>query len=182
MHGVAMPPEPDRDIGAALAAAPPEKLGRVVGLLDSLQARGAADALLADIRPRLKDLRPDRPMRFTRLLAVPLEPALVAPDAWTRAPIEIPRNALAPIGEAVRGALGLVAEEIEAAALGHSMGNTALAARLGARLWPLAAAARLPAVPPGWEAAGLPQASAGPVLALCRALWRGPRPQPAAGG
>ncbi|PWS38939.1 hypothetical protein DFH01_06745 [Falsiroseomonas bella] len=177
-----MQPEPDRDIGAALAAAPPEKLGRIVGLLDSLQARGAADALLAAARPRLKDLRPDRPMRFTRLLAVPLEPALVAPEAWTRAPIEIPRSALTPIGDAVRGALGLAADEIEAAALGRTMADAALVARLGARLWPLAAGAVLPAIPPGWEAAGLPAASAAPVLALCRALWRGPSRQPAPGG
>jgi hypothetical protein len=177
-----MQPEPDPDIRAALAAAPPEKLGRVVGLLDSLQARGAADALLAAARPRLRDLRPCRPMRFTRLLAVPLEPALVAPEAWTRAPIEIPRSALTPIGEAVRAALGLAAEEIEAAALGHSMADAARVARLGARLWPLAAAARLPAVPPGWEEAGLPSASAASVLALCRVLWRGPVPQPASGG
>jgi hypothetical protein len=177
-----MPSEPDRDMGAALAAAPPDKLGRIVGMLDSLQARGAADALLQAARPRLKDLRLDRPMRFTRLLAVPLEPALVPPEAWTRAPIEIPRSALSPIGEAVRAALGLAAEEMEAAALGRTMADAATVARLGARLWPLAASARLPAVPPGWEEAGLPAASAAPVLALCRALWRGPERQPAPRG
>ncbi|WP_137179631.1 hypothetical protein [Roseomonas sp. AR75] len=172
-----MPQEPDHAMRLALAAAPPDKLGRIVGMLDSLQERGVADALLQAARPRLKDLRLNRPMRFTRLLAVPLEPALVPPEAWTRTPIEIPRNALSPIGEAVRVAIGPVAEEIEAASLGRTMADQAMVARLGARLWPLAAAAGLPAVPPGWEEAGLPAASAAPVLALCRALWRGPARQ-----
>jgi hypothetical protein len=169
-----MLPDADRDMRALLAAAPAEKLGRIVGMLDSLQARGAADALLQAARPRLRDLGLNRPMRFTRLLAVPLEPALVAPEEWTRSPIQIPRSALSPIGEAVRAAIGVLAEEIEAASLGRTMGDAATVARLGARLWPRAADAPLPEVPPGWAEAGLPAASAGPVLALCRALWRGP--------
>jgi hypothetical protein len=155
----------------ALASAPDAKLGRIVGMLDSLRDRGAADALLAAARPRLSYLRPARPLRFTRLLAIPFEPVLVATEAWDGGATTMPRGALAPIGAALHAALGPVAEEIETAALGHTMAETALVARLGARLWPLAAQARPVLPPPGWAAAGLPEAMAGPLLDLARRLW-----------
>lgn len=160
------------ELRAALAAAPDGKLGRIVGMLDGLLDRSEADALLAPLRPRIAALRPPRPLRFARLLALPLEGALVAPEAWTGAPAEIPRSALTPLAEAARRALSEVAEEIEVAALGRSVADEALVGRLGRRLWPLAGAAALPPLPPGWEAAGLPPAAARPVLALSGALWR----------
>ncbi len=159
---------------SALASAPDAKLGRIVGMLDSLGDRGAADALLAAARPRLRDLRPARPLRFTRLLALPFEPVLVSTEAWDGGAATMPRAALAPIGAALHAALGPVAEEIETAALGHTMAETALVARLGARLWPLAARARPALPPPGWGAAGLPEPMAGPLLDLARRLWAPP--------
>jgi hypothetical protein len=159
-----------RQVRAALAAAPDAALGRVVGMLDGMDDRDAADQLLADVRPRLRRLRPARPMRLLRLLALPLEGALVAPSAWKRAPFEIPRSALPPLGAAIRAALPAEVEEVEAAALGHSMAEEELVGRLGARIW--AAAALLPDPPPGWSASALPREAAGPVLGLCRTLWR----------
>jgi hypothetical protein len=158
-------------LGDALAAAPDCKLGRIVGMLDGMLERGEADRLLAPLRPRLAQLGPARPLRFPRLLAMPLEGALVSPDAWRGVPSAIPRSALAPLAEAMRTALGEAAEEIEIAGLGHSVAETALVGRLGRRLWPLAGAVALP-VPAGWEAAGLPRAAAAPILKLCAALWR----------
>jgi hypothetical protein len=164
-------PLPEADMRAALATAPDAKLGRIVGMLDSLNDRRAVDALLEAARPRLRSIRPARPLRFTRLLCLPVEPVLVSPADWHARGDRIPRNALAPIGEAVRAVLGDIAEDIEAEALGHAMANEALVAKLGARLWPRAAAAALPRLPPGWIEAGLPPASAEPALALCRRLW-----------
>lgn len=156
---------------SALAGAEDGKLGRIVGMLDGLLDRGAADRLLEPIRPRLGALRPARPLRFPRLLAMPLEGALVASDAWRGAPDEIPRSALTPLAEAMAASLGEAAEEIEVAALGHTADDAALVGRLGGRLWPLAAGVALP-VPAGWQAAGLPRASAAPILALSAMLWR----------
>lgn len=160
-----------RELRAAVAAAPDAKLGRIVGMLDSLLDRSATDELLAAARPRLRRLRPARPLRFLRLLSMPLEGALVAPLAWTRAPGEIPRSALTPLAEAVRAALEEEAERIELAGCGHSTAEAGLVGALGRGLWPRAGALDL-GVPPGWEAAGLPREAAAPILALARALWR----------
>jgi hypothetical protein len=157
----------------ALAGAPDATLGRIVGLLDSLNDRRSADALIAAARPRLKDLRPARPLRFTRLLALPFEPVLVATETWDGGLTSIPRAALSPIGQAMHAALGELAEAIETAALGQTMANAALVARLGARLWPAAAQARLALPLPGWAEAGLPEAAAAPLLGLAKRLWRG---------
>jgi len=161
----------EEELRAALAAAPDRALGRVVCLLDSLEARGAVDAVLAAARPRLRDLQPPRPLRFTRLLALPLEPALVANEAFTSAPGQIPRAALTPLSDAVRVAIGEAAEAIDVAALGHSMADVALVQRLGARLWPLAAKAPLSRLPALWPASSLPASAATPILDACRALW-----------
>lgn len=161
-----------RHLRAALTEAPDAAVGRVVAMLDAMNDRGEADAVLEAVRPRLRHLRPARPLRLARLLLMPLEGALVAPAAWKGAPHEVPRSAIGPLLRAVGAALGPLAEEIEAAALGHDSNETALIARLGGRLWPAAGAAALANPPPGWPEAGLPAASAGPVLALCAALWR----------
>lgn len=166
------PIPPELALQQALASAPDAKLGRIVGLLDSLADRRTADALLAAARPRLGMLRPARPLRFTRLLALPLEPVLVATEAWDGATATIPRAALTPLGAAMRSALGDLAEAIETAALGHSMAEAALVARLGARLWPRAAETPLPLPPPGWTEAGLPRETAPGLLVLARRLWR----------
>lgn len=163
---------PEIDLPQALAGAPDATLGRIVGMLDSLNDRGAADAVLAAARPRLRDLRPRRPLRFTRLLALPFEPVLVATEAWNGDGTAIPRAALGPIAQAVRAALGTLADEIDVAALGQTMAQAALVARLGARLWPHAAEAPLPVPPPGWIAAGLPREVAPAVLILARRCWR----------
>jgi hypothetical protein len=123
-----------RQVRAALATAPDAALDKIVHLLDGMNDRGGADGLLAEVRPRLRRLQPSRPLRFARLLAMPLEGALVAPGEWSRGPAEIPRHALMPLAEAVRGALGTEAEEIEVGGLGRSTGDAALVGRLGARL------------------------------------------------
>ncbi|WP_237214020.1 hypothetical protein [Falsiroseomonas oryziterrae] len=157
---------------AALAEASDSELRRVVGVVDGLSSRAGVDHLLAGIRPRIAELRPPRPLRFGRLLVLPLEVALVTPETWLRSRQGIPRSTLAPIIQTLRAALGTDAEEIEHAALGFSTGDVEVVATLGARLWPAAAGALIPPVPEGWERTRLPPQAAAQILAVCRALWR----------
>lgn len=159
------------EIRVALSDASDEQLCRVVGVLDSLVTRGEADRLLAGLRDRIRALHPDRPMRFGRLLVLPLEAALVQTADWLRDPAGIPRAALNPVIETVRRAMGQEAEVIEMAMLGRRLQDAEAVRSLGRRLWARSAALSLPVPPDGWEEAGLPGAVAPPVVALCRALW-----------
>jgi hypothetical protein len=161
-----------RRLRVALAEAPDMAVGRVVAMLDALEDRGAVDALLDSVRPRLQRLRPPRPLGVARLLFLPLEGALVAAADWRGAPAELPRSAAQPIWRAVRAGIGPLVAEIEATATGHTMENHALVAALGARLWPAAGDLPLTRTPPGWQEAGLSQDAAAPLLALCGAVWR----------
>jgi len=160
------------EVEAALTQASDGQLRRVVGVLDSMIARGGADELLASVRPRISALQLSRPLRFGRLLALPLEGALVNMADYERHGAGIPRPALPPLIEAVRTALGPEAEVIELGACGHTMREPALVAELGRRLWALSAAATLPTPLPGWDKTSLPAEAEAPILALCRDLWR----------
>jgi hypothetical protein len=51
-----------------LADADDDELTRVVAMIDKLAERGAADAVLSPLRPRLARVRPARPTHLTRLL------------------------------------------------------------------------------------------------------------------
>ncbi len=161
-----------RQLRAALACAPDEALARVVARLDALPQRGEADALLDPVRPRLRRLRPPRPLRLARLLFLPLDPVLVPPCGWRPGVVEVPRNAVVPIADAVEAALGPAATEIGRAGEAGSTTDLALAGELGARLWPAAGALPLPTPPPGWRLAGLSPEAAPAILALCCAVWR----------
>jgi hypothetical protein len=158
-----------RELRGALATAPDRALVRIVGVLDGVEDRGAADELLDGIRRRL---RPFRPLRFTRLLAMPLEGALVAPARYRGDPAEIPRSALTPLAAAVAAVLGDGLREIEAALEGRTTADHGLIGELGSRLWPAAGKARVTFPDAAWRGAGLPLAAQAPVLSLAGALWR----------
>jgi hypothetical protein len=160
------------EVEAALTTASDGQLRRVVGVLDSMIARGTADQLLASVRPRISALQLSRPLRFGRLLSLPLEGALVNAEDWDRDQAGIPRATLPPIIGAVRYALGSEAELIEMKACGHTTREPELVAELGRRLWRRAAAATLPEVPTGWTKTGVETEAAPAILALCRDLWR----------
>ena len=72
------------DVARTLNAARDEQLARVVAVVDALPARGAADTLIAPLRPRLATLRPTRPLNLTRLLFTPLDPLIVPSAEWRR--------------------------------------------------------------------------------------------------
>ena len=83
-----------RRLGGELVSAQDDKITRVVAMLDKLPHRGAADALLVPLRPRLARLRPVRPLTFERLLFTPLDSLILQPADWKRDAPGIPRSAL----------------------------------------------------------------------------------------
>ena len=133
------------------------QLTRIVGLLDRLEGRGSADALIAPVRDRLAQLRPARPLAFARLLFTPLDPLLVQGSQWWRGGLGLPRTALLPLAAQVRAELGGLAADVDAVIRGGYADDAALVMRAGTLLWPAAAVVLDHARPPaGWaEATGL---------------------------
>ncbi|MCX8135251.1 MAG: hypothetical protein N3D18_14975 [Roseococcus sp.] len=169
---IAPAPAQLRELARAAREASDSQLLRLVAVLDRLPRRGAADAVLDPVRHRLATLRPERPMTPMRLLFLPMEGVIVAPRAWRGEARQLPRTALAPIGEAVFAAApGL--EEALAASIGEArISDHALAATLGARLWPAAAQSLPESAPPGWAETGLPEAAYARLRPLVALLWR----------
>jgi hypothetical protein len=149
--------KPIREVRRSLARARDEQLARVVALVDNLQKRGAADDLLAPLRARIAELRPARPLNFSRLLFIPLDPLIVPAPRWEIASPSIPRTAIAPLASAVEAALGPAAEPVNAATASRLSDDTAAIAEASQLLWPAAAEVlkRIP-IPHDWTAAGLP--------------------------
>lgn len=89
------------DLQLSLEHAGDAKLREIVSLVDSLPERGATDALLSRLRPRLQRIRPPRRMNLTRLLFLPADPVITASQLWRRSALAIPRTALASLAEQV---------------------------------------------------------------------------------
>lgn len=139
-----------------LAEAPDAEVARAVHVVDELPQRGAADQLIEPLRPRLAQLRPPRPLRFTRLLFVPLEQVIVPAQRWQKSLPYIPRTALSPLAATVRAGLGAEAAAIDALIQAASTHDTAVINRAGGFLWPRAGALLSAAPPPvGWQETGL---------------------------
>jgi len=153
------PPSALPDVRRQLGQARDEHLAQVVALVDALPQRGAADALIAPLRPRLALLAPARPVTAMRLMFSPLDPVIVPGPGWRPGMPAVPRPALGCLGGAVMARIGPVAEAVQGMIAGMSpQAATAAGARVGVTLWPAAAAVldALP-VPPDWtETAGLP--------------------------
>jgi hypothetical protein len=140
-----------KDLHRTLARAADARLAEIVTLVDSMPERGEADALLAPLRARLGQLRPQRRLSFTRLLFMPADPIVVPGGAWRRDAAFVPRTALRPLSQHVRTALGPLAAEIDAEIATATCCDRAVVARLGARLWPRAAEILMqPGPAPDW--------------------------------
>lgn len=122
-----------------LAGGPDARLTRVTALIDALPKRGAADALIAPLRGRLRQLRPPRPLRFERLLFLPLDPLIVAKEHWAAGQPAVPRPLIASIARLVRNGLGTEAAAIDTALEGRDLADEAAVSGLGSQLWPAAA-------------------------------------------
>lgn len=157
LHDAGLPASALRHLQRALLTTSDEQLTRIVGVLDKLEGRGGADALIAPMRSRLAQLRPARPLTFARLLFTPIDPLLVPGPVWSRGRLGVPRTALLPVAAQVRAELGGLAAEVDDMIQGSRADDAALVRRAGMLLWP-AAAAVLDHIgqPEGWlEATGL---------------------------
>ncbi len=145
-----------RSVTRDVAEADNARVMRVVATVDAMASRGSADQVIAPLRPRLAVLRPPKPLRFVRLLFHPLDPLIVAAGRWRPDRNTIPRTALAPMAEYVRGAMGAEARAIEAAIAGRTTADADLIASRGRLLWPAAGKVLGGASPPpSWEETGL---------------------------
>jgi hypothetical protein len=160
------------DLTERLARARPEAIRAVVALIDRLPERGEADALIAPMRPRLALMRDivRRPASFGRVLAHPFEELLVAPDAWRRGSLSVPRTAMpVAIAVAAEALPEEVRRDVSARLADATMDDAAAIRSAGATIWP-AAAARFSEI----EASGLPPGLALPMRAAdLRALLGG---------
>lgn len=148
-----------RQIQRQLADSSDPKLVRVLELVDGMENRGEADALIAPLRDRLRHLRPVRRLRFGRLLFLPFDHVIVPPLQWRPDLTAIPRSALPPLIVLVRDALGPAATEIDDALLAGAEAVETLAESL----WPRAGTVLLQASrgrpPESWAETGLPDRS-----------------------
>src|SRR5271166_1765229 len=97
------------DVGALrhdLRQADDQKLKRVTAMLDEFGDPKVNQALLGPLRVRLASLNLAHPLRFSRLLFMPLDPLIVSPCEWKQGEPSVPRTALSPISKLVRAGLG----------------------------------------------------------------------------
>lgn len=156
----------------ALASASDMALAQVIDILDRLPDRTEADRLLDAARPRLRQIRPARSLQFTRLLFLPLDGAISDNRDWQKGDARLPRNALPAIAEALRIAMGVEAEQLEASISGKYFHDGAAVDRAGRSLW--GAAARLaPNLKPGprWDSTGLRGADFAHLVQLAASIW-----------
>jgi hypothetical protein len=153
----ARPAEPTiRTLSQGLADAEDLKMIKAVALVDAMPTRGAADGLIAPLRPRLASLRPQRPLNFARLLFMPLDPLIVPATRWRITDPSIPRTVLMCFAATVRAALGPVVQPVETLISGRTTRHSEVAAQAGAILWPAAAVVLMSVPKPvGWEDTGL---------------------------
>jgi hypothetical protein len=160
-----------RRLTHAVASASDEALARVVAVFDRMADRREADRLLDAARPRLRRLRPPRPIAFTRLLFLPLDGVIMDSRAWKRADGGLPRSALPALADSVRIAIGTEASAIDDAFAGRSFADLAVVDATGRRLWRAAGGASL--VPaPSWAGTGLGEAEFRHCAALAAGVWR----------
>jgi hypothetical protein len=172
-QGGISPSSEQRRLIHAVANASDAVLGRIVAVFDRLPERREADRLLDAARPRLRRLRPPRPIGLARLLFLPLDGAIVDPRNWKRQDGSLPRSALLPLAEAVRISIGAEATAIEAAFAGATFSDLGVVGAAGLRLWRAAAAAATSLPPPAtWPETGLAAADLTHCISLAGGVWR----------
>jgi len=145
-----------REVSRGLAAARDEQILQVVAMVDAMPHRGPADQLIAPLRGRLARLRPPRPLRFARLLFLPLDPLIVPAPRWRPEQPTIPRTVIPVYASAVQAALGRNGQAVASMIDGRTTADTAVIDTAGGLLWGDAGLALLNApLPEGWETTGL---------------------------
>jgi hypothetical protein len=152
-------------------------LRQVVAVLDAVPSRTILDPIIAAARPRLKLLRPPRPITFARILFLPFDGALVERDEWSAGSAKFPRAAITPFADALRAAMGPAVDEISANLGGRNFFDVLQVDQTGRRLW--AEAARLApglAFPNGLPNVGLSAAQCADLILLAASIWRHAEP------
>jgi len=152
-------------------------LQQVVAVLEAVPSRAVLDPIIEAARPRLKLLRPPRPITFTRILFMPFDGAVVPIKEWTAGGAKFPRAALQPIADALRAMMGPEAEQISANLGGRNFFDVLQVDAAGRNLW--AKAARLApglSLPDGLPSAGLDANQCRELLDIAAALWRHAEP------
>ena len=148
-------------------------LRQVVAVLDAVPSRVMLDPIIEAARPRLKLLRPPRPITFARILFLPFDGALVPMKEWSLGSAKFPRPALMPISEAIRAAMGPAAEEINANLGGRNFFDVLQVDYVGRTLWAEAARhASSLSFREGLPEAGLSTAECAELLSLAAGMWR----------
>ncbi len=136
------------------------------------EAQALAEANASIWRTRMRILRPTRPLKLARLLAMPLEPVLIDAAHWRSGAVTLPRSAIQPFAAVIEAALPALTEKVSAMIAGKTTQDREAVQEAGAVLWPEAAtvlqAASVP--PPDWARACLPPASFQPLaqaVAVC---------------
>ncbi|MFO0181949.1 MAG: hypothetical protein ACK53N_03700 [Alphaproteobacteria bacterium] len=148
-------------------------LQQVVAVLEAVPSRAVLDPIIEAARPRLRLLRPPRPITFARILFLPFDGAVVPLKEWSPGSARLPRPALLPISEALRAAMGPAAEKISANLGGRNFFDVMQVDTEGRALW--AEAARLAptlSFPQGLPAADLNEAQSAELLQLAASIWR----------
>jgi hypothetical protein len=145
-----------REVARGLAGARDEQILQVVAMVDAMPNRGAADQLIAPLRARLAHVRPPRPLRFARLLFMPLDPLIVPAARWRAEQPTIPRTAIPVLAAAVEAELGAPGRSIAAMIEGRTTHDLDVVAAAGELLWRRAGQVLLDARPLAtWETTGL---------------------------
>nr|WP_321984003.1 hypothetical protein [uncultured Lichenicoccus sp.] len=172
-------PEDQKAVGSMLTAlrgAADDKIMRIVSVLDDVADPSANQAFLDPLRGRLARLRPARPLRFNRLLFMPLDPIIVPARHWRPEQASIPRTILVALSQSVRAAPAFRVAAIEHYIAGCSTEDIGSITLAGGTLWPGAAAALAVApMPQHWSETGLPAALYRPLAdAVAAVLQRAP--------
>ncbi|MDB5375320.1 MAG: hypothetical protein JWP04_3962 [Belnapia sp.] len=160
-----------RALGMATAAADDVAVSRIVAFLDGLVDRGELNRILDPVRPRLRGLDTVRRLRFSRLLFLPLDGAIVLPADWTRGEGRMPRNVLRLLADTVQRAMGAAGDATAMATQAFTTHSTDEITRLGAAVWPAAAALLPEQAPPGWADCGISARDYPGIAGVCRAVW-----------
>ena len=160
-----------------LREADDQKIRRITAMLDGVSETAGKQAILDPLRDRLGSLKPVRPLRFVRVMFTPLDPLIVAANAWRPGDATIPRSVLAPLAAVVRAGLGPDAAAIDTMIAGHKTDAIQVITSAGDILWPRAAAILAgSAVPDGWTETGLrPAFYAALATSVAAVLRRAPR-------
>ncbi len=182
-----------REVRRGVAQAADAQVLQVVRMVDALEDRGATDAVLEPVRSRLRAIQPARPLRFARLLFMPVDPLIVASKSWRAGTPFLPRTALMVLARAVRLAIAPAGpaqaaclERIDGLIAGTTTAQTSIVRQAGGLLWPLAAVVlrKIAEQPDGgmhgacvaeWSAQGLVAGELQPVaLALASVIGQAP--------